>query len=97
MFKLKERSRTVRQEIRYDEGMEYIYTLTVRTSDKTASFGLTLYSVAVQLTDNDGVKSEASLVDAFRSSSEAFHFFNRIVGNLATPIDLPFVFEDENR
>ena len=95
MFGIKERSKTVREELRYDDGMEYKYTLTVRRSDRTASYGLALYSVKAELVDNEGIHSEASLIDAFRSPEAAFRFFDHITRNLATPIDLPFVFEDE--
>ena len=67
----------------------------MRESDKTASFRLPLYSVRVAMTTTDGVKREAVLNDAFRSPMVALAFFERVVDNLATPIDLPFVYEDE--
>lgn len=95
MLKVKENSTTVREEVRYANGMEYRYALSARRSEMTASFGLTLYSIKVELIDKRGVHSEASLIDAFRSPEAAFRFFERIINNLATPIDLPFVFEDE--
>ena len=95
MFGVKEKAKTVREEVRYENGMEYKYTLSVKISDRTASYGLALYSVRVELIDRQGVHSEASLIDAFRSPEAAFSFFYRITSNLATPIDLPFVFEDD--
>ena len=95
MFKVKENCAIVREEVRSADGMEYRYTLSARRSEKTSSFGLTLYSIKAELIDKDGRHSEASLVDAFRSPEAAFGFFERIADNLATPIDLPFVFEDE--
>ena len=91
----KEKTTCVRCERRQADGNEYEYTLTVRESDMTASFRLPLYSVRVAMTTADGQRREAELSDAFRSPRTAFSFFNRIVENLATPIDLPFVYDDE--
>ena len=90
-----EKTACVRCERRQSEGNEYEYTLTVRESNMTASFRLPLYSVQVAMTTEDGTRREARLTDAFLSQKMAFAFFNRIVENLATPIDLPFVYEDE--
>lgn len=91
----KKKNMLVRSERRQEDGNEYEYTLTVRESDKTASFRLPLYSIRVAMTTADGQRREAELNDAFRSPRTAFTFFNRIVDNLATPIDLPFVYDDE--
>ena len=91
----KEKRAIVRSEIRREDGIEYEYTLTVSESDKTASFRLPLYSIRVAMTTADGQRREAELKDAIRSPRTAFSFFNRIVDNLATPIDLPFVYDDE--
>ena len=95
MFGVKEKSKIVREEVRYANGMEYKYTLSVKTSEMTASFGLSLYSIRVELIDKRGIHTEATLNDAFRSPEAAFSFFARVTSNLATPIDLPFVFDDE--
>ena len=91
----KKKNMLVRSERRQEDGNEYEYTLTVSESDKTASFRLPLYSIRVAMTTADGQRREAELNDAFRSPRTAFTFFNRIVDNLATPIDLPFVYDDE--
>ncbi len=85
---------TVRYEERREGGLLYEYTLSVEESRRTASFGLPLYSVRVDLTEN-GVRTSARLDDAFASSERAFRFFDRAVENLVTPIDLPYVYEDE--
>ena len=85
----------IRCERRQTNDGEYEYILSVRVSDRTASFGLPLYSISVAMTNADGERSESRLEDAFLSSKAASDFFDRIVDNLATPIDLPFVFEDE--
>ena len=95
MSTTKTKSETVRREQREAEGISYDYTLSVKRSERTASFRLPLYSVGVRIVDERGVESSAMLEDVFLSSESAFAFFDRIVENLATPIDLPFVFEDE--
>jgi hypothetical protein len=86
---------TVRCERRQTEDAEYEYILSVRVSDMMASFGLPLYSISAAMTTVDGGRSESRLEDVFLSSKAATAFFDKIVENLATPIDLPFVFEDE--
>ena len=91
----KEKTTCVRCERRQADGNEYEYTLTVRESDMTASFRLPLYFVRVAMTTAVGVRREAELNDIFISQKTALTFFDRIVENLATPIDLPFVYEDE--
>ena len=95
MSTTKMKSETVRHELRAANGISYSYTLSVRESNRTASFRLPLYSVGVTIVDEKGTESSAVLEDVFLSSESAFTFFDRIVKNLATPIDLPFVFEDE--
>ena len=91
----KKKNMLVRSERRNEDGNEYEYTLTVSESDKTVSFRLPLYSIRVAMTTADGQRREAELNDAFRSPRTAFTFFNRIVDNLATPIDLVYIHEDE--
>ena len=95
MNRTEERRSCVRCEHRNADGIEYEYILSVRESERLASFRLPLYSVRVVMTDANGERRDAELTDAFLSPTAAFSFFNRIVDNLATPIDLPFVFEDE--
>ena len=90
-----EKITTLREETRETKDALYTYTLTVRTGDSVASFGLPLYSVWINMTDKDGNHTEASLEDIFSDSKSAFRFFDKLIRNLATPIDLPYVLEDE--
>ena len=92
----KTRGTIIRRELLSEGGNEYEYTLSMRESEMTASYCLPLYSVGVKMRRSDGELSEATIEDAFRSAEAAFRFFNLIVENVATPIDLPFVFEDES-
>ena len=54
-----------------------------------------LYSIKISMTDPSGNRSEREATDVFSSSDEAVRFFDRLVRNLATPIDLCYVVEDE--
>jgi len=96
-MKTKEMSKEsiVRKESRELDGNLYEYTLSVKISNKVASYRLPLYSVRVEMTDALGRRSSSSLDDVFYDSQRAFSFFNRAVENFATPIDLPYIFEDE--
>ena len=87
----------IREETRETEDAIYTYTLSVRTGDSVASFGLPLYSVEIRMTDKSGKHTSAELDDVFSESKKAFRFFDKLVKNLATPIDLPYVLEDEIR
>ena len=87
----------LRRETRESDGARYVYTLSSGTGKSVASYSLTLYSVGIEMTDRNGKRTEASLDEIFTDSKRAFRFFNRLVENFATPIDLPYVLEDEMR
>ena len=86
--------RTVRIEKAEVEGRFYKYRMSVRRST-TQSYTPPLYSITVEMTDEKGEKTAASLKEAFSDAETAFVFFNKIFENLATPIDLPYVFADD--
>ena len=86
--------RTVRIEKAEVEGRFYKYRLSVRRST-APSHTPPLYSITVEMTDEKGEKTAASLKEAFSDAETAFVFFNKIYENLATPIDLPYVFSDD--
>ncbi len=91
----KSKERIVRVERAEADGLLYEYRLLVKESTKLASYGLPLYSISIEMTDESGVKSSFTLSEAFVEAEKAFHFFDKLVENLATPIDLPYVFEDD--
>ena len=91
------RDTVIRSEVRESEGRLYKYELVMTESDRGTSFKLPLYSVRVEYMDADGVSTEARAHDIFADVGKAIIFFERIVENLATPIDLPYVVEDELR
>lgn len=85
----------IREESRTDSGYEYTYRLTSRESPFVASYKLALYSVSVMLRYPDGKVTERCTGDLFHDVGKAIVFFNKLVKNLATPIDLVYVLEDE--
>ena len=88
---------TVRREVREANGAKYVYTLTAGEGQRVACFGLTLYSVSIEMTANDGRITSSALDEIFVDSRRAIRFFDKLVSSLATPIDLPYVLEDEMR
>ena len=85
----------MRSEIVIDEGITYTYTLCVRESDRVASYRIPLYSVTVKMVEGDGVETYAEARDAFSDVGKALVFYERIIEHLATPLNLPYVLEDE--
>ncbi len=87
----------VTREERKSEGYLYTYELTVREGERTADWRLPLYSVKIKMTDNEGKSSQREARDLFTCPKRAREFFDKLVRNLATPIDLGYVVEDEVR
>ena len=85
----------IRKDFASDEENSYSYDLILRESRKTASWRMPLYSIRVSMTDSNGVSSSADVTDAFADASRATRFYDMLVRNMATPIDLPYVLEDE--
>ena len=85
----------VMREERQADGNYYVYELMVREGARTADFGLSLYSIRISMTDKSGLCSQREATDVFTNPERAIEFFNKLVNNLATPIDLVYVIEDE--
>ncbi len=85
----------IRKEDRTDERNKYTYLLIMNESSNVASYGIPLYSVRVELTDETGRISSAEIRDVFADAGRAIVFFDKLVRNLATPIDLTYILEDE--
>ena len=90
----KEAIKIVRCDRRTEEGILYEYTLLSSRSSKVASFQLPLYSIRVKMT-KDGESTEKSLDEIFADIGKASVFYEKLVDNLATPIDLPYILEDK--
>ncbi len=85
----------LRKERRVLSETTYTYELFMRESRGVASYRLPLYSIRVGLTDEDGKFTEAEISDAFADAGRAVLFFEKLIKNLATPIDLIYVLDDE--
>ncbi len=85
----------IREERTSKDGAEYTYRLFVKRSEMVASFRLPLYSISVEMTDAEGNRTEATLTDIFSDVKRAHSFFDYIFSNLATPLNLPYILEDE--
>ena len=91
----KKQYNTVKKEVRDEGGYEYTYELLLHRGTRTADFGLPLYSIKISMTDLNGNTSQREANDLFASLEQASLFFDKLVRNLATPIDLCYVVEDE--
>ena len=85
----------IRREECREDGYTYSYELIMKESGRVASYRIPLYSVRVKMTDRDGIESESEIKDAFADAGRAIVFFEKVVRNLATPIDLAYILEDE--
>ncbi len=85
----------IRTERRDNDGIIYKYALVMHESSHVASYGIPLYYISVEMTDKNGTITKASTADVFADAGRAVRFFEKLVSNLATPIDLPYIVEDE--
>ena len=85
----------IRREIRSDDTHSYVYELTMSEGRHVSSFRIPLYTVKVEMTDRFGEKRTGKVRDAFADAGKAIMFFDKAVRNMATPIDLAYLSEDE--
>ena len=78
-----------------NEGYEYLYRLTSKESESVASYRMPLYSIHIELKTPEGLTTERCAKDCFADIGKALVFYDRIVKNLITPINLPYFMEDE--
>ena len=88
-------SNIITREERREGGLHYTYELIRSEGKRTADWGLSLYSIRISMTDNGGNKTQKEVKDIFSDEGRAHKFFEKLVRNLATPIDLGYVVEDE--
>ena len=85
----------IRKEERESDGYGYLYEIVMRRGESVACFRIPLYTVRVSLVHPGGETTSAEVTDAFADLGRAIHFFDKLVRNLATPIDLIYIHEDE--
>jgi len=86
---------TIKNETVERDGAVYTYSLTARESGRVASYRIPLYTVSITMTDVSGNKTSAEARDAFADIGKALVFYEKVVEHLATPLNLPYVLEDE--
>lgn len=92
----KAQSTTIRTETREKDGFEYEYRLTQSRGSRVASYGIPLYSISIKMSTETGEEiSRSDAKSLFSDQGKAVAFFERMVDNLATPIDLKYIIEDE--
>ena len=60
-----------------------------------ANYNLELYSISITLTDENGKESFSEVREIFASYRSAERFLRMLSENLATPIELIYIVEDE--
>ena len=85
----------IKREVREADGATYRYLLVMSESNKVASYKLPLYSVEIEMTDAEGRRTHARTRDLFADVGKAISFFRKLCDNLATPLNLPYIVEDE--
>jgi len=85
----------IRREERCESGYSYVYEIIMQRSEGVASFRIPLYTIRVSMEQPDGEISTAEIKEAFADLGRAIYFFDKLVRNLATPIDLVYIHEDE--
>lgn len=77
------------------DGLTYRYSIHETESTRVASYKMPLYSISIKLISESGEVTEAETKEIFADLGKAFSFYQKLVRNLATPIDLPYIVEDE--
>ena len=76
------------------DGFTYKYSINQTESTRVASYRIPLYSISIKLIRGSEM-TEAETKEIFSDLGKALSFFEKLVKNLATPIDLPYIVEDE--
>ena len=85
----------IRSDEKKEGGFSCFYELIMRKSHNVSSYRIPLYSMRVKLIDGEGEESQAEIKDAFADIGKAVTFYEKLVRNFATPIDLAYILEDE--
>ncbi len=85
----------IRTELYEEDGISYKYELIMRESKNLAGWKLPLYLISVEMTQSDSSVTSAETPEIFADAGRAIDFFEKLTKNLVTPINLPYVVEDE--
>lgn len=96
---MKKRNKTkdtsIRTEFREKDGILYKYELKMRESLDLASYKIPLYAISIEMKRESGETTNADTSELFADVGRAIVFFERLVENYATPLNLPYIVEDE--
>ena len=81
----------IKSQSREKDGIKYSYTLVMNDEVSTP----TLHTVKIRMKSNDGSINTYAKEEIFAAQASAVAFLDKLVDNLATPINLPFVIADE--
>lgn len=86
----------IKERCRHEGGDTYTYKLIYNLDTSRTSVGIPLYSLRIRMECGESGKvTEAYTGGIFASLARAERFFDKLCNNLATPIDLAYVLEDE--
>jgi hypothetical protein len=88
MTNTKSSKNVLRKDKRIHNGDEYNYSLAI--SDGNG------YLISIKMKYDGGKKSEASANAVFTDSEKAIRFYEKLIRNLATPIDLSYILDDDS-
>ena len=92
----RENERAIREERRVLDGVIYVYKLLLNEGVRYSTIGIPLDSIEVEMENiKDGKLTNARAGELFSEEKKANAFFEKLVRNLATPIDLCYIVEDE--
>ena len=92
--KVKSKMTLIRREILEKDGAFYKYELQMKDR-KCCNNSAPLYLISIEMTLEGGSTTYAETGEIFANVNKAIRFFDKMVTNLATPIDLPYILEDE--
>ena len=83
-------------ETRVCDGITYKYSLIESTNLQISCYKIPLYSVRIEMLIHENESfSENESVALFSDLNKATDFYYKLVSNLATPMNLPYIIEDE--
>ena len=84
----------IKEDIREYDGAVFLYRLTEGYPKKIGRLTIPLYSIYIEMSKN-GECSKSSVNEVFADVGKALSFYNSLLENLATPIDLHYILEDK--
>ena len=75
-------------------GLKIHYELTLKESARFSSFKLPLYSISIEMEDQEGKQSSYKATDVFSDINKALEFYIKIVEGIVTPSEMPYIIED---